>query len=170
MQGERLGVGGCGATRVHEEVLEVVALALGGAETREAWCCERAEGVRPGKRFHVVSTLAMVMVEGSEQRRRGHSYLGRFHVTYFGPGSHTSKQVQFVAVEICTTYSAVTQYFGVQALQKPGSGYMLPQEASRTRTRVRERKRMTMQIRSMRLEYLRLGCADERISRYMRLP
>jgi len=47
---------------------------------------------------------------------------------------------------------------------------MLPQEASGARTRVRERKRIGMQIRSMRLEYLRLGGADERISRYMPSP
>ena len=42
MQRKGLGVGGrgAGADRVSEEVLEIVAFVLGGAETVETWSCE----------------------------------------------------------------------------------------------------------------------------------
>jgi len=47
--GEGLGVAGCGAcaARVGEEVLEIVAFVLGGADAIETWGCEGTQGIRP---------------------------------------------------------------------------------------------------------------------------
>jgi hypothetical protein len=69
VQRERLGVAGGGAARVNEEFIEVVSFTLGGAKALEAWSYERAQGVRPGKRIHVVSTLSMAESEQNHEPR-----------------------------------------------------------------------------------------------------